>query len=133
MLCAVDSRSNDFNFAVGLYGFAESSDEFGVLSAPLGRLVHRQKFTVQFVPLHVEVLLYFVPPLRFLATEPLPKTAFRWCAAFLPTPRGKLWPLHMVLNGLILILMTLKKEGTDFGLSFARARGVELPTALLAS
>jgi len=98
------------DFVATLCGFAKFGEEFGVFSAHLIRLVHRQEFAVQFVPLHVEVLLYFIPPLRFLATEPLPKTALRRCAAFAPTPRGKLWPLHMVLNGLILILMTLKKR-----------------------
>ena len=78
------------DFVATLRGFAEFRDEFGVLTTALVRFIHCQEFPVEFVPAFVERFLHSISPLRFLATEPRPKTGLSWLATFAPTPRRKL-------------------------------------------
>ena len=98
------------DFDAMLCCFAKLGQEFGVFRAKFVGLCSREKLAVKHVACLVERLFHLVSPLRFLTAKPLPETGFSWCPAFAATPRGKLWPLHVVRNGLILILMTFKKR-----------------------
>jgi len=91
------------DFVANLCGYTKFGEEFRVLAAHSVSFLTGEKSTVKHVAGLTKRLFHLVPPLRLLFAVPRPETFLRRHATFAPTVCHKLWPLHMVLNGLILI------------------------------